>query len=132
MHVQSILKTVEIPPTKNNPMEYLIKPNDKLKIRIPYENYVDESSYGFHLLKNFQIHLRSGGYNAYIRSFAVFYSEREVKNSKFTAMTKRFLKIKSFDDIEKSKLDVFCHEEDTKNGVEVVEFDLSNKSKVER
>ena len=132
VHVQSILKTVDIPPAENNPMDFLVKPKDKLKIKIPYEKYLSDSNSWFYLLKNFQIHLRSGGYNAYVRSFAVFYSESEVRNSKFVAMTKRFLKVKTFADLPNLKLDVLWDEEDTKSGVRVVEFDVSKKSRVER
>jgi hypothetical protein len=76
VHVQSILsKTVDLPAADNNPMLFLENPKSKLKIRIPYENYTTADSDLFHLLTHFQVHLRSGGYNAYVQSFAVFYSE---------------------------------------------------------
>lgn len=76
--------------------------------------------------------MRSGGYNAYISTFAVFYSEQEVDNSKFVAMTKRFVSVKTYSDISKLKLDVVEHTTDSKTGVEIVELDVSNKKKVER
>lgn len=132
VHVQSVLKPAEISPAENNPLDFLIKPKDKLKIRIPYEKYMADDNDWFHLIKNFQIHLKSGGYNAYVKTFAVFYSESEISNTKFVLMTKRFTKIKTFADIPHLKLDVKWREEDTKNGVEIVELDVSNRKKVER
>ena len=78
-----------MPVNDNNPMKFLENPNDKLKIRIPYEKYiVDDNEDTFQILTHFQVHLKSGGYNAYVKSFAVFYSEQEIENSKFQSYSK--------------------------------------------
>lgn len=133
MHVQSIIsKTVDLPPSKNNPMNFLENPKDKMKIRIPYEKYVVDDSDDFHLIKNFQVHLRSGGYNAFVRSFAVFYSECEVDNLKFQTMTKRFNKVVKSQDLSLLKLKIKNTEEDKKSGIKIVEFDLSKTKNIER
>jgi hypothetical protein len=44
VHVQSVLKPAEISPAENNPLDFLIKPKDKLKIRIPYEKYMADDN----------------------------------------------------------------------------------------
>lgn len=133
VHVQSILsKSVELPAEENQPMKFTESKKNKLKLRIPYENYLTSKVDQFHILKQFQIHLRTGGYNAYIKSFAVFYSEKEVDNLKFTIMTKRFSKIKESSDIPSLKLKVHNKEVDTKNGIKIIEFDLSDHKTIER
>ena len=113
-------------------MNFLEDPKNKLKIRIPYEKYVVDDHDMFHLIKNFQIHLRSGGYNAFVRSFAVFYSEVEVDNAKFHAMTKRFNKVNKYQDLNLLKLKSHNTEEDKKSGIKIVEFDLSKTKAIER
>lgn len=85
-----------------------------------------------HLITNFQIHIRSGGYNAYIKSFAVFYSDEEVKNTKFNLLTKRFTKVKSYAEISKLRLEIKNEEYFSDSGVKVVEFDVSKLKTIER
>jgi hypothetical protein len=93
-------------------MDFLVKQKNKLKIRIPYEDYVLNEEDNFQILKTFQIHLRSGGYTAYVKSFAVFYSETEVQANKFSVMTKNFMKVeKSGDVYSKLKLKVLNKQE---------------------
>lgn len=133
IHVQSILsKSIELPADQNQPMKFMESTKNVLKLRIPYEKYLTSNEDQFHILKQFQIHLRSGGYNAYIKSFAVFYSEKEVDNLKFTIMTKRFAKLKDFSDISTLKLKVHNKEFDSKSGIKIIEFDLSDHRTIER
>jgi hypothetical protein len=133
VHVQSILsKTIDVPPADNNPMKFLESSKNKLKIRIPYEKYVTIDSDMFHILKTFQIHLKSGGYNAYAQSFAVFYSECEIENDKFNSMTKRFTKALKYPDLNQLRLKIHHKDENKKSGVKVVEFDVSKTKNVER
>lgn len=80
----------------------------------------------------FQIHLKSGGYNAYVQSFAVFYSECEIENSKFQSLTKRFTKIEKSNDLNMLRLKIKNKVEDKKCGVKVIEFDVSRTKNVER
>ena len=113
-------------------MKFVEQKKNKLKLRIPYENYLTSSVDQFHILKQFQVHLRTGGYNAYIKSFAVFYSEKEVDNLKFNIMTKRFSKLKGSADISILKLKVHNKEVDKKSGIKIIEFDLSDHKTIER
>ena len=114
-------------------MNYLEDPKDKLKIRLPYEKYIDnEGGDLFHILTNFQIHIRSGGYNAYVRNFAVYYSEQEIENSKFQSLTKKFNKIEKESDLLKTQLKVLNKEILKDDGVKIYEFDVSNKAAIEK
>lgn len=132
VHVQSILKSAEVPTEENIPMNFLVKPKDKLKIRVPYEKYLTEDKDWMHLITNFQVHIRSGGYNAYVKSFAVFYSDEEIKNSKFNLLTKRFTRVKEFADISKLKLKVKNVENFEDSGIKIVEFDVTKIKNIER
>lgn len=133
VHVQSILsKPVDFPATENNPMKFLESKKNKLRIRIPYEQYLVDNSDMFYLLKNFQIHLRSGGYNAYVETFAVFYSEYEIDNVKFHALTKKFNKTLQMSDVSQLKLKIHNKEEDKKWGIKIVEFDVSKTKYIDR
>jgi hypothetical protein len=133
VHIQSIIsQKIDMPAADNQPMKFLESKKNKLRLRIPYENYLSSSEDKFHILKQFQIHLKSGGYNAYIKSFAVFYSETEVENIKFTIMTKRFTKLKASQDISILKLKVLNKEVDKKNGIKIYEFDVSDPKEIER
>lgn len=134
VHVQSIIsKKIEFPATKNNPMNFLEDPPKKMRIRIPFEEYVASPRDPFHLITHFQVHLKSGGYNAFIKSFAVFYSEIEIDNFKFQSMTRRFMKVKSMHDlVHYLKLKVKHSEDDKKSGLKIVEFDLDKKKNIER
>lgn len=114
-------------------MSFLESKKNKLRIRIPYEKYLSSNDDLFHLVTNFQVHLRSGGYNAYVRSFAVFYSEQEIDNTKFHLLTKRFHKIDKLKDISKiTKLKIHHQEEESKSGIKIVEFDVSDTKAIER
>ena len=95
-------------------MKFLQSKKSKLLIRIPYEKYLVDKSDLFYILKNFQIHLRSGGYNAYVETFAVFYSEYEVDNTKFHNLTRRFVKAEKMSDLMQLKLKIHNKEEDKK------------------
>mmetsp|Transcript_3353 Transcript_3353/g.3090 ORF Transcript_3353/g.3090 Transcript_3353/m.3090 type:complete len:123 (+) Transcript_3353:83-451(+) len=122
-----------MPSADNNPMNFLEDKKNKNKIRIPYENYiVDPKADPFHILTDFQIHLRSGGYNAYVQTFAVFYSEKEVDNKKFQSLTKRFTKAIKPTDIPLLRLGVFHKEDEKDSGIQIYEFDISNESSIER
>ena len=114
-------------------MDFIESKKNKLRIRIPYEKYTTSSDDIFHLITNFQIHLKSGGYNAYVQSFAVFYSEAEIDNTKFQLLTKRFMKIDKKGNLTSAtKLKVRHEEEDIKSGIKIVEFDVSNTKSIER
>lgn len=134
VHVQSVLsKAVDMPSADNNPMNFLEDKKNKNKIRIPFENYiVDPKVDPFHILTDFQIHLRSGGYNAYVQTFAVFYSEQEIDNKKFQSLTKRFTKAIKSSDIPLLRLNVLNKEEDKDSGIKIYEFDVSKESNMER
>lgn len=134
VHVQTILsKSIDMPSADNNPMNFLEDAKNKNKIRIPFENYiVDPRDDPFHILTDFQIHLRSGGYNAYIQTFAVFYSEQEIDNSKFQALTKRFNKVVKSSDLPLLRLNTFHKEENKDAGIKIYEFDVSKTSSLER
>lgn len=133
IHVQSILsKTIDLPTAENNPMKFLESKKNKLRIRIPIEKYIIDNHDNFHFLKNFQIHLRSGGYNAYVESFAVFYSEYEIDNVKFHAYTKKFTKVNKVSDLPALKLKVHNKEEDKKWGIKIVEFDVSKTRHIDK
>lgn len=132
MYMSKVFNHVDLPLTDNNPMLFLENPKNKLKIRIPYEKYLTSDKELFHLLTHFQVHLRSGGYNAYVQSFAVFYSQWEIENSKFQSMTKRFVKVENSSDIAQLKLKVKHKEEDKKWGIKIVEFDVSKTKSIER
>mmetsp|Transcript_10164 Transcript_10164/g.8969 ORF Transcript_10164/g.8969 Transcript_10164/m.8969 type:complete len:114 (+) Transcript_10164:447-788(+) len=113
-------------------MNFLESKKSKLKIRIPLEDYLVDEEDVFQILSNFQIHLRSGGYNAYIQSFAVFYSEQEIDNTKFNNLTKRFNKIEKSSDLPLSKLKILNKEEDKEAGIKIVEFDVSKRENIEK
>lgn len=131
--MQSILsKNIEFPAAENNPMNLLENPKNKLKIRIPYEKYFKNAEENFKILTNFQIYLKSGGYNAYVKTFAVFYSEQEIENIKFNSLTKRFTKIQTSADLPLLRLNILNKEEDKEAGVKIIEFDISNKSSIEK
>lgn len=133
VHVQSIItKKIKLPNEENTPEKWYEDGGYKLKIRVPYEKYIKEDADNFQLLKTFQVHLNSGGYNAYIRTFAVFYSESEVDNTKFQVMTRRFHKAKAEADLQCLKLDIHHKEEDKKSGIKIIEFSVASKKKIER
>ena len=84
-------RSAVLPEEDRKPVKFIIPNHADKVIRIPYEDYlVEEEKESFKVPKEFTVHVKGTGYNAFVRSFALFFSDKEVENGRFSKITRKF------------------------------------------
>lgn len=100
-------------------------------MRIPIEKYYhEEDQESFKVPKEFTIHVKGSGYTAFVKSFAIFFSDIETDTGRFAKTTKKFKDIQTLEQAQALGLPILQQYIEPSTQTTIIEFDLSQRAQI--